>query len=356
MPNLIEHSRQVILRYQQASGAYPACPTMPDYQFSWFRDGSFISHAMLLYGEPGSASAFHQWAANTILRYEVGVRRAMTDVQAGRSPNPHDVLRARYTYDGGKGPDDWPEFQLDGLGTWVWALREYCQRGNQLTVEVKCAVELVTAYLSALWMHPCHDLWEEDGDRIHTYTLAAIFGGLTAAADLLDSQAPADTAEMIREFILSRCVTPQGTFIKSLGVDLVDGSLLGLAAPYKLLAPDDPLIEATVKRIESDLYVPGRGVHRYVGDSYYGGGAWVLLDAWLGWYYAERGDTDRAKAILTEIERLALPNGDLPEQVVPPMLADVSYSDHWVKVRGAIATPLLWSHAMYLILSTTAGL
>jgi hypothetical protein len=27
-------------------------------------------------------------------------------------------------------------------------------------------------------------------------------------------------------------------------------------------------------------------VRRYLGDSYYGGGNWILLTAWLGWYRA----------------------------------------------------------------------
>jgi GH15 family glucan-1,4-alpha-glucosidase len=106
---------------------------------------------------------------------------------------------------------------------------------------------------------------------------------------------------------------------------------------------------ATVKQIEADIYAPGFGVHRYRGDVYYGGGAWLLLEAWLGWYDTEVGNTARTQSILTDIERHTTPSSELPEQVVPPMLADVSHYDYWVKVRGTIATPLLWSHAMYLI-------
>jgi len=28
-------------------------------------------------------------------------------------------------------------------------------------------------------------------------------------------------------------------------------------------------------------------MHRYADDTYYGGGEWVLLATWLGWYYVE---------------------------------------------------------------------
>ena len=47
---LHRHSLAVILDNQQASGAYLACPNMPDYQFSWFRDGAFIAYALTLDG------------------------------------------------------------------------------------------------------------------------------------------------------------------------------------------------------------------------------------------------------------------------------------------------------------------
>jgi len=350
MPNLMDYSVDVILRQQQPSGAYPACPTMPDYQFCWFRDSSFIAHAMLVSGEVASAEAFHIWAAHAVLSHESGARRAMADFSAGKAPNPHEILRARYTYDGGKGPDEWPEFQLDGLGTWLWALKAYTDAGHSLGDDVQRAANFVADYLTVLWPSPCHDLWEEAGDRAHTYTLAAIYGGLQAAADLLKRPELCTVAETIKSYVLKNMVV-DGKFIKSIGNGIVDASLLGLATPYRLVEPDDPLMVATVKQIEADIYAAGFGVHRYHGDVYYGGGAWLLLGAWLGWYDTEVGNTSRAAAILADIERQATASGDLPEQVVPPMLADVSNYDYWVKVRGTIATPLLWSHAMYLILA-----
>jgi GH15 family glucan-1,4-alpha-glucosidase len=350
MTNLIATSLQIILRHQQPSGAYPACPTMPDYQFCWFRDSSFIAHSMLLYGEAASAEAFHHWAAMTILHFEDGARQAMTDFGAGKAPNPHEILRARYTYDSGKGPDEWPEFQLDGLGTWLWALKAYTDTGNTLSAEMQRAANFAADYLAVLWSSPCHDLWEEAGDRVHTYTLAAIYGGLQAAADLLKRPELCTTADAIKSYVISNMVA-SGRFIKSVGNLIVDASLLGLSVPYRLVEPDDPLMVATVKQIEADIYAAGFGVHRYRGDVYYGAGAWPLLGAWLGWYDAEVGDMSRAAAILADIERHTTEAGELREQVVPPMLADVSNYDYWVKVRGPIATPLLWSHAMYLILA-----
>lgn len=37
------------------------------------------------------------------------------------------------------------------------------------------------------------------------------------------------------------------------------------------------------------------GVHRFPEDTYYGGGEWLLLSCWLGWYNASVGRGDDAK-------------------------------------------------------------
>lgn len=129
----------------------------------------------------------------------------------------------------------------------------------------------------------------------------------------------------------------------------VDASLIGVATPYRLLLPYDPIIQATVARIETDLHCPGGGVHRYLADTYYGGGEWVLLTAWLGWYYAEIGEREKAQAALQWVEAQADAYGYLPEQVSMHLLSPERYAE-WEARWGPPANPLLWSNAMYLIL------
>ncbi len=138
-----------------------------------------------------------------------------------------------------------------------------------------------------------------------------------------------------------------------IGTEMVDASLLGLALPYGLVALDDPRMKATVARIESDLYHAG-GVQRYAKDTYFGGGEWVLLAAWLGWYDALTGRRQQAQEIRAWIESVADANGELPEQV-PQVLNDPASYQPWVDRWGRIAQPLLWSHAMYLLLVDALG-
>jgi len=108
----------------------------------------------------------------------------------------------------------------------------------------------------------------------------------------------------------------------------------------------------TISSIQQKLVSPEGGVYRYKMDSYYGGGQWVLLTAWLGWVEYKIGQHDRAEKRLAWIENQADENDWLPEQVPNHLLAP-QYFNEWVDKWGEIAKPLLWSHAMYMILYKT---
>ncbi len=155
--------------------------------------------------------------------------------------------------------------------------------------------------------------------------------------------------EAIGRFLEEQACTG-GRYVKAAGRRDVDASLLALSTPYRVVAPEDPAMRATVAAIERDLR-RGGGVHRYSGDTYYGGGEWVLLTAWLGWYYAEAGQTAQARELLAWVEAQADAEGNLPEQV-PASLNDPAAYRPWLERWGEIARPLLWSNAKYLILKS----
>ncbi|MFV2044379.1 MAG: glycoside hydrolase family 15 protein [Anaerolineales bacterium] len=351
---LYQHSIDVILENQNQTGAYLASPTFPTYRYSWFRDGAYIAYAMGLVGEHESAGRFHEWAAGVVNRRELVVRGAVNKVAAGEALGMEDVLHTRYSLEGGIGEEEWPNFQLDGFGTWLWALAEHLRAsGLEISEVQRRAAQLVAEYLGALWRVPCSDCWEEFPDKVHTHTLAAIYGGLCATEGLLGVDHEEIRGE-IRRYILEYNFEG-GRFVKFDGAPEVDASLLGLALPYKVFELDDPGLQATIEQIDSNLRVDGGGVHRYPTDTYYGGGEWVVLAGWLGWYYAEVGDEVRAMELLTWMEEQADVKGDLPEQV-PMTLNDETFYKPWRERWGDIAQPLLWSHANYLILARALGL
>jgi GH15 family glucan-1,4-alpha-glucosidase len=343
------HSIEIILNNQEPGGAYIASPTFPSYRFCWFRDGSFTAYAMDLVGQTESASRFHGWAAQNILRRKDLIRAAVQKVSDGKRLEKGDILHTRYRLDGeDELEQDWPNFQLDGFGTWLWALRQH-QLWSKSALPDICleAAGLLSEYLTSLWNLPCYDCWEEFPDKVHPHTLAALYGGLKACS-ALDGVDRSGTLEAIKTWLLENAVEGD-YFVKFPGSYTVDASLLGLALPYDVFPLDDPRVAATVQRIEQTLCRGGGGVHRYPTDTYFGGGEWLLLTAWLGWYEALTGRKDEARARLAWIEAQATPAGEMPEQV-PASLVDPNYYQPWVQRWGEPATPLLWSHANYLIL------
>lgn len=354
MTDLFQHSIHVILANQAASGAYIASPNFPTYRYCWFRDGAFIAYAMDLVSQCDSARRFHDWAARTVLRHAGKVQRALEKAWRGELPG-EDYLHTRYTLEGEEADNEWPNFQLDGFGTWLWALAEHVRfqipnPKSPMVMEWYKAVDLTARYLVALWRYPCFDLWEEHPQHIHPYTLAAVYAGLQAASILIGDEGWLTTANEVRRFVLEHGVR-DGHLVKYVGSEAIDASLVGVATPYRLLTPDDPIMQATVAMIETDLRQAGGGVHRYADDTYYGGGEWVLLTAWMGWYYTELGEYERARDLLTWVEAQADEAGHLPEQVPHTLNAPPMYHP-WLDRWGPIARPLLWSHAAYLILRT----
>ena len=355
---LFSRSIEIIRGGQAATGAYLASPTFPTYQFSWFRDGAFIADAMSRVGEIASAEGFFGWCARIL----TDRRDLVLDLVARGGRNVEDVaptehLHTRYTVDGQETGQDWQDFQLDGYGAWLWALDEHARRHDRPREAFLEGAELTVAYLCAFWSSPSYDWWEENGELRHPSSLAPIRAGLLAAASwpeldpALAERARTAAAEI--ESLVAAEGVHDGHLTKWLGSTEVDASLVACFTPFRLYPADSAVADATVARIEREL-APA-GVHRFLADTYYGGGEWVLLAGFLGWYHADRGDTARAMQLLDWMAAQATEDLELPEQLAGSALHPHRH-DEWVERWGAIATPLLWSHAMYLTLATALGI
>lgn len=369
--DLYRHSIDVILKNQDASGAYLASPAFETYHYCWLRDGSFIAYAMDQVGEVESAERFYRWVGRTIKRYSEKVDVLESQLAAGKVPDRSGILNTRFTVEGFEDTDDneWGNFQVDGYGSWLWGLVQHIKTTGHFSLldELIEPVNTTLRYIKLVWQQPNYDCWEEHPEYLHPYSLATLYGGLAAIAEMqamgklrgctFDTQT---LAGEIKEF-LSRNAVVKGRFVKHLWpakgrqaakpVDEsgVDASLLGLAVPYGVFDLDDPRITATIEGIEKDLHLTNGGVYRYREDVYYGGGEWILLSAWLGWFFALTGKEQQAQELLQWIERNADEKGNLTEQVSHHLLAPAHY-EIWLKQWGVVANPLLWSHAMYLVL------
>jgi GH15 family glucan-1,4-alpha-glucosidase len=302
LASLVETSVAVIRGGQAESGGYVASPSFEPYRYSWLRDGAFIADAMSRVGQLDSAERFFDWCAGIVEERAAAIR-------AG------ERLHTRYTVDGRESDAEWLNFQIDGYGLWLWALRAHCDRHGRPSDRWSGAVELTAEYLRRHVAEPCIDWWEER-NGFHAATLASVAAGL----DAWDERIELPRAE-----------------------ERLDASLLALPLLGRGPAP--------VADIEGRLVSPGGGVHRHSEDTYYGGGEWLLLTAMLGLCYVWLGRVEEAHAKLDWLVAHAGAEGHLPEQSQDHLLAPEMY-EPWIERWGSPASPLLWSHAMFLTLAT----
>jgi GH15 family glucan-1,4-alpha-glucosidase len=342
---LVAASIAVIKEGQSPEGAYLACPAFPTYCYSWFRDGAFIAEAMDEWGQHQSAEAFHEWVIRTLGSQALLVSKIRPDEE----PDQASLLHTRYCADGTPGSAEWPNFQLDGLGTWLWAFQRHLERTQKApTPHAMTVTGMVAKYLLALWPRHNFDCWEEHPDKLHPSTLGAIYAGLEAASKILADSVYSGGARAARSYLLTHGVR-NGHFTKHVGGDEVDANLLWLTVPYRVLDPRNAISRATAQKIREDLLDPEGGVRRYRRDTYYGGGSWIILSAALGQDHLAVGERAEAERLLAWIEAQATREGHLPEQTAG-FLNDPTYLSEWEQRWGASACPLLWSHASYLSL------
>lgn len=355
---LAAESAELIEALQAPSGAYPASPTFSAYAgYSWFRDGAFIADAMSAAGRRESAERFFDWCAEvmTAQRSQIAVIVAAAD--AGEPVPDEAMLPTRFTLDGVPGTDAWWDFQLDGYGTWLWALGAHIERYAADPRRWAPSIELTVDYLVSSWTRPCFDWWEEHSERVHVSTLGSVRAGLRAAADL--GMADSGTAQRARaaaddiDTLIAQRGVLDGHLTKWLGATGVDASLAALVGLMDVVAADSAVGRATIGSIERDLTVAG-GVHRYLGDTYFGGGQWPLLSCFLGIAHARAGEPGRAEQLLDWAGATVRADGAMPEQVTAHLLSPDHLAE-WIERWGPSACPLLWSHAMYIRLAVELG-
>ncbi|MGV8896998.1 MAG: glycoside hydrolase family 15 protein [Rhodoglobus sp.] len=356
LADIAANSARLIRKFQDASGAYPASPTFSAYRgYSWFRDGAFIADGMSAHGEAESASRFHDWCSGILVSRRDQITRIVSASLAG-SPVPDvEMLPTRFTLAGGEGADDWWDFQLDGYGTWAWAVVQHARRHSLSLDPWREALELATDYLLSSWQRPCFDWWEEHAEHVHVSTLGCISAGLRAASHELDADRAARALAVVAEIddVIRQRGVVDGFLTKWLGSSEVDASVLCLVHPLAVFPPSDALGAATTARIDEQLNVGG-GVHRYLADTFFGGGQWPLLSCMLGLALSAGGERDRALDQLRWAASTITPAGDMPEQVGEHLLFP-EREQEWIDRWGTVATPLLWSHGMYLRLAAELG-
>ena len=335
------------------------------YAYCWGRDAAFITTALDRCGLTAESRRFYEWTL--------------------RAQDPDGSWQQRHYHDGSLAPS-WG-LQIDEGASILWGMwRHYeaTQDGSfagDVWPAVRKGAEFLVSFLDpdTNLPLPSIDLWEErDGE--HTYSAAAVCGGIRAAASFARLAGESSlatrwetTAADIADAIAKSCwneaggslyrglhlkvdeerfrqasengregkisYTSKGYSVYRLKYDpIVDVSLLGVSEPFGVLPPEHEYMTRTADAIESRLLSPVvGGIKRYEDDRYAGGNPWILTTLWLAQYRASVGQYDAARKLLQWAVDHRTETGLLPEQI------DKDTG------RPAWIVPLTWSHAMFVL-------
>jgi GH15 family glucan-1,4-alpha-glucosidase len=265
------------------------------------------------------------------------------------------------------------QFQPDQSGSLLIAIDHHIKHFNADVSKFEKLIEKTASGICRSWkgdafILPCYDLWEErcilpKQRGFHTYSLAICMAGLRVAIKLVGKKkkwlrTEKEMSDTFAQVHSSSRKSIQRTFRKELknrkiktGDSLPDTSLLGLVYPSGILDPNDEVMKKTVQEIIKSNMTNGEGLLRYPEDKYCGGvrkgwvtltgaGTWPLLSFWMSIYYSLCGDNKNAKTFFERpLERI---DKYIPEQI----FEDKSHPS---------ITPLLWSHAMFVIAAKFLG-
>ncbi len=331
------------------------------YSYVWPRDGARAAYAFARAGYIDTPRAFFKFCASILTADGYLLHKYNPDGSFGSSWHPwyaHGQMQL--------------PIQEDGMGLVLWALWQYFAGHFDLEsvkelfypLIVRMADFLDTFRLENGLPKPSYDLWEERYG-VHTFTTAAVYGGLVAAANFAGSfgeqtlaeryKKAADAVQEAAQQVLYNQEAKRfaRSFDPATGqLDMtVDASLFGVFA-FGLLPPEHPMVVSTMKAVEERLAVRTHvgGIARYERDPFFRvtedfarvpGNPWIVCTLWLAQYKIAMArnpeDLDAAAKILSWVAKHARPTGMLAEQLHP-------FEESAISV-----CPLSWSHAEFVI-------
>ena len=353
------------------------------YSYLWPRDGALVAHALDLAGYSHLSRSFFDLCGRIISAEGYFLQKYNPDGSVASGWHASWDARTKTPL---------VPIQEDETALVLWALWHHYDKFRDIEFAKKLYRPLITHAADFLLSfrdeatklpQPSWNLWE-DRRGIHTFTCAAVVGGLRGAAHFATlfgeterasvyEQAAIEMRDAMRAYLyraelrrFARALMPQANGDYEVDA-IVDASLFGIFY-FGAFAPDDPIVVETMNAVEEILWAHTEvgGIARYEADTYMKtvassshhsddeaadesrstpsnmvhGNPWFICTLWLADYRIARArsleELRGASEILEWVVERALPSGVLAEQVNPHTGAPVSVS------------PLTWSHSTFV--------
>ncbi len=230
-------------------------------------------------------------------------------------------------------------------------------------------------YMLKFYKTECSNAWETENDKLHAYSVSSISRGVRAAKALAaklgvgipaalyrayDSELNHEGIDrfldrlFVRDCVLYRAkrVFSQNGGFESDPIMELDAAEIFVFTMFKPHLQDyDQVERRTIEAMEAELFAGNVLPVRYLGDTYFDGGRWLLLGLEFASYHAGRGELPEAWRVIDYIRHKYLDGGggSLPEQeIVNPESPGRDPERYLDKNGGAPISDLAWSEAFYI--------
>jgi len=295
-----------------------------DYRFCWLRDAAFALKVLLNEGYTEEARAWCEWLRKAVEQRD-GHLHALYTIAAEITPNVQE-LEWLPGYQNSKpvriGNAANHQYQLDVRGELIEVLHLARRHGLALHDDIWTLQCRILEELHSRWREPDTGIWEFRTicDHLtHSKVLAWVaYDRSICDAETYGLYAPLDEwreqREAVRADILQHGVDAKGGyFTQRYGYPDVDASLLMIPL-VGFLPADDPRMQATVAKIETELCSAGL-VRRYrTGDQASVEGMFIPCSFWLADVYWLAGRHRDARTLFSRLLGLCNDVGLLAEE------------------------------------------
>ena len=177
---------------------------------------------------------------------------------------------------------------------WLWVLMEHIERSkvDKLLVQYEEKIKDIISSVINNWDKAAPNILEDDSEMVHISNVGIYYGALNVSKRVTGKEEIQETLTAIRDYVFEHGLL-QGMLVRSPDNKEVSTDLLVTVMPFGLFSPEDLVMVEAVKEIEDHL-VTNESVIRYRGAA----DESPVSAAWLAWYFAEKGNLNKAKYYL----------------------------------------------------------
>jgi GH15 family glucan-1,4-alpha-glucosidase len=303
-----------------------------DYRYTWLRDASFSTYALMRLGFTDEAAAFMHWLEARINELSNGDTLEVMYHIDGRKLEGEQHLDGLEGYMGSRpiriGSTNHNQLQLDIFGEVMDSVYLYDKYGAPISEQLWRSLKKIIDYVCEHWSDADAGIWEvRGGPKEFLFSRVMCWVALDRAIRLSDKRGlpgEQDRWRACRDQIYESVFdhfwdADRGAFVQFKGASALDASAL-IMPLVRFISPTDPKWLSTLAAIEDDL-VEDSLVYRYkVGEAFEDQlegteGTFSICSFWYIECISRSGDLQKARFLFEKMLSYANPLGLYSEQL-----------------------------------------